>query len=325
MKLNVIVPARNEQLNVPYFYERARRALDALRGIDWSIVFVNNGSEDGTLAEILALRAADPRVNVITLSRNFGYHAALVAGLSSVDGDYYGMIDVDCEDPPELLVDFYRALHSGTAQVAYGVRSNRDEPALVTFGRKLFYIANRRVADSEIVMWMGEFSMMTRQVRDAVLASKTTFISLRAEMGYVGFPRIGIHYQRAQRKYGETHYNVWRMTTFAVASILSGTTFPLRLVLYLAMFVAVAFPLAVGAFRLSAVATGVTASVATLYFCTVSLSLMSLYLARTYKNVVLRPTFVIDWSRTHLSEGSSARTGPDSAILQGAGRPRADV
>lgn len=299
MTLHVIVPARNERLNVPYFYNRARQALDSLHGLDWSIVFMNNDSDDGTLEEMMALRAADPRVKIITLSRNFGYHAALVAGLSSVESDYYAIVDVDCEDPPELLVEFHKALQGG-AELAYGVRSKRDEPWLVTFGRKLFYLANRGVADSEIVMWMGEFSMFTRQVRDALLASKTTFVSLRAEMGYVGFPRVGIAYLRAKRAFGETHYNLWRMTVYAVASILSGTTFPLRLVLYLGAGMAVAFPVAMVALGLSAAEVAVTAAVAGLYFLLISLPLMSLYLARTYKNVVYRPVFVIDQSRTYL-------------------------
>ncbi len=299
MRLHVIVPARNERLNVPYFYGRARQALDSIPGLEWNIVFINNASEDGTLEQMLELRAADPRVKIITLSRNFGYHAALMAGLSSVESDYYAMVDVDCEDPPELLVDFNNAIVNG-AQLVYGERSNRDEPWLITFGRRLFYLANRGVADSEIVMWMGEFSMFTRQVRDALLASKTTFVSLRAEMGYVGFARVGIPYLRAKRKYGETHYNLWRMTVYAVASILSGSTFPLRLVLYLGAAVALAFPLAVRLFALTSVGTGVAAAVTALYFLLICLPLMSLYLARTYKNVVLRPVFVVDQAQTYL-------------------------
>lgn len=300
MILNVIVPAYNEKQNVPYFYGRAKAALESLGSdIEWNLVFVNNSSWDGTLEQVLELRASDPRVKLVTLSRNFGYHAALLAGLTAVEGDYYAIVDVDCEDPPELIIDFLKAIRGG-AQVVYGVRSNRDEPRLVTFARRLFYIANRKVADSEIVMWMGEFSMMTKQVRDAILVPKSTFVSLRAELGHVGFPRVGLQYQRAKRQFGETHYNFWRMTVYAVASILSATTFPLRLVLYLGALLAVVFPLVVVLGHLTAAATGVLAAVVSLYFLIVSLPLLSLYLARTYKNVAQRATFVIDWSRTYL-------------------------
>jgi polyisoprenyl-phosphate glycosyltransferase len=299
VKLNVIVPSYNESQNVPYFYGRARQALEMLAGLDWNLIFINNSSSDDTIDQIMRLRAADPRVKIITLSRNFGYHAALVAGLSSVESDLYAIVDVDCEDPPELLVDLYKGIQDG-AEVAYGVRSNRDEPTLITFGRKLFYLANRGVADSEIVMWMGEFSMFTKQVRDAVLTPRTTFVSVRAEMGYVGFRRVGIPYRRAKRKYGETHYNLWRMAIYAILSILSGTTFPLRLVLYLALLVGTGFPIYIWTRRPGPAGAVMAAAVSCLYFLVLTIPLISLYLARVYKNQVQRPMFVVDQTRTCL-------------------------
>ena len=120
MKLSVIVPVHNERGNIEPFYRRAVPTLQSLVDpMDWEMVFVNNGSDDDTLGEILKIRAVDPRVKVITLSKNFGYHAALVAGLSSTEGDLYTMIDVDCEDPPELLGKFYETIRAG-AQLVYG-------------------------------------------------------------------------------------------------------------------------------------------------------------------------------------------------------------
>jgi polyisoprenyl-phosphate glycosyltransferase len=298
-RLCVVVPARNERLNIRFFYDRARAALEELSELEWNLVFVNNDSEDGTLEAMQELHAVDDRVKIITLSRNFGYHSALMAGLSSVEGDYYAIIDVDCEDPPELLVELYRAMQGG-AQLAYGVRSKRDEPRLVTFGRKLFYLANRSVADSEIVMWMGEFSVMTRQVRDALLIPQTSFISVRAEMGYAGFPRVGIPYFRERRTHGESHYNLPRMAVYAILSILSGTTFPLRLVSYIAAFVGLAYPAVVFGMHLTPVAAASLAAIVSLYFLAATVPLISLYLARVYKNGVGRPLFLIDKSRTSL-------------------------
>lgn len=307
MKLNVIVPARNEGLNVPYFFERAKKTLDGLTGIEWNIVFVNNCSEDTTLDEMLTLRAMDHRVKIITLSRDFGYQAALKAGLSLVDGDYYAIVDVDCEDPPELLDDFYRAIQAG-AHIAYGIRSERDEPRIITTGRKLFYILNRLLADGEVVMWMGEFSMFTREVRAAVLVSRTTFVSLRAELGFVGFRRAGIRYRRAKRKFGKTHYDLFRMTLYAVGSILAATTLPLRLVFYLAVLVGAGFPLAL-AIRGSSIEDAAIAAVfVALYFLLITVPLISLYVARLYQNGVQRPIFLIDESRTHLEERQATPT-----------------
>ena len=300
MKLAVIVPVHNERANIVPFYERAKRVLQSLQGLDdWAMVFVNDGSGDGSLEEILKLRVNDNHVKVITLSRNFGYHAVLVAGLSQVESDLYAVVDVDCEDPPELLEKFYEAIRGG-AQVAYGIRSNRQEPVLITLGRKLFYLANKHIADGEIVVWMAEFAMITKQVRDAILRPHTTYPFLRAEIGYVGFKRVGIPYFRAQRQHGRSHYNIFKMTKFAVAGILSSSTFPLRLVMYLAVVIGIAFPILVLAFGLKSSSVITLAALVSLYFLLMSVPLLSLYLARTYKNVVSRPVFVIDKEQTFL-------------------------
>jgi polyisoprenyl-phosphate glycosyltransferase len=233
------------------------------------------------------------------LSRRFGYHGVLMAGLCTVASDLYAMIDVDCEDPPELLADFLSAIHEG-AQVAYGIRSNREEPYVITLCRKLFYHATKRIADSEIVVWMAEFAMITKQVRDAIVLPRTTYPFLRAELGYVGFKRVGVEYFRAKRQHGRSHYNLWKMTRFAVAGMLSSSTFLLRLVLYIAVVLGVGYPVAVLALSLSRQAAVGTAIILSFYFLLVSIPTLALYIARTYKNGVFRPVFIIDHSQTHL-------------------------
>ena len=298
-ELAVIVPVRNELGNIAPFYERALPVLESLAGVSWQIVFVNNGSDDGTLERICEVRAKDKRVKVISLSRDFGYQAVVLAGLSLVSADRYAMIDVDCEDPPELLRDFHTALEGG-ADVAYGIRSNRVEPALVTFFRRIFYYLNKGIADSDIVLWMAEFAMITRQVRDAIIAPRTTYVFLRAEIGYVGFVRVGVPYVRGVRTSGKSHYNFFNMTRFAVAGFLASSTFPLRLILYLAVVVGFLFPLIVLVGGLGAASIASLASVATFYFALIALSTIALYLARAYKNGVARPVFVVDKNRTYL-------------------------
>jgi glycosyltransferase involved in cell wall biosynthesis len=297
--LAIIVPVYNELGNIAPFYERTRAVLESLPESSWQIVFVNDGSTDGSLERICEIRAGDDRVKVISLSRNFGYHAVLLAGLSLVAADRYAMIDVDCEDPPELLRDFHAAIEGG-ADVAYGVRSNRIEPAPVTAFRRLFYYLNRGIADSDIVLWMAEFAMISRQVRDAILAPHTTYVLLRAELGYVGFIRVGIPYVRGVRTSGKTHYNYLNMTRFAVSGFLASSTFPLRLILYLAIVAGFIFPLVVVVAGLGPGSIASLASVATFYFALLALSTIALYLARTYKNGVARPVFIVDKNRTYL-------------------------
>src|SRR5437773_12268000 len=188
-ELAIIVPVHNELGNIAPFYERTSAVLESLPAISWKMVFVNDGSDDGSLERICELRAKDERVKVISLSRDFGYHAVLLAGLSLISADRYAMIDVDCEDPPELLRDFHAAIEAG-ADVAYGIRSNRVGPVLVTFFRRVFYYLNRGIADSDIVVWLAEFAMITRQVRGAVVAPRTTYVFRRAGGGYVGCSRV---------------------------------------------------------------------------------------------------------------------------------------
>jgi glycosyltransferase involved in cell wall biosynthesis len=297
--LAVIVPLYNDVGNVAPFIERARRALDALPAMSWQIVFVNDGSTDGSFEAACALHEADPRVKVISLSRNFGYHAVLLAGLSVVMADLYVMIDVDCEDPPELLTEFAAAIEGG-ADIAYGIRSNRIESAPVTFFRRIFYYVNRWIADSDIVVWMSEFAMITRQVRDAIIAPHTTYVFLRAEIGHAGFTRVGVPYVRGSRSWGTSHYSFWRMTRFAVAAFLASSTFPLRFILYLAAAAGLLFPIVSLLLGLGAAGIASLASVATFYFVLAALSTIALYLARTYKNGVARPVFIVDKNKTYL-------------------------
>ena len=297
--LAVVVPVHNELGNLKPFYERTRAVLEKMTAVSWQMVFVNDGSTDGSLERICELRAGDDRVKVISLSRNFGYHAVLLAGLSLVPADLYAMIDVDCEDPPELLLEFFNAIEGG-ADIAYGIRSNRVEPGPVTFFRRIFYYLNKWIADSDIVVWMAEFAMLTRQVRDVILAPHTTYIFLRAEIGYAGFVRVGVPYVRAARTSGKTHYNLWNMTRFAVSGFLAGSTFPLRLILYVATIIGFLFPLVVVIAGLGPGSVASLASVATFYFALLALSTIALYLARTYKNGVARPVFIVDKNKTYL-------------------------
>lgn len=297
-RLTVIVPCYNEEDGVVPFYERAKPALESL-GLDWELLFVNDGSTDGSLDKILGLRKNDPRIKVLTLSRNFGYHAGLIAGLSSRDSSLYAIVDVDCEDPPELLPKFLKEIRSG-AQIAYGNRSKRDEPAWVVFFRWLFYIINRRIADSPIQVWMGEFTMFRREVRDATLKNRTTAPFLRAELGHVGFKKAGVAYYRETRRYGRTHYNLPSMVRFAMTGFLSSSTFPLRGTLYFSAALVAGYVAAVACLRPSLVEAAALSAIFTFALAAWSFPVTALYLARTYKDVSGRPVFYADPARSHL-------------------------
>lgn len=296
--LAVVVPCHNESANIDPFYEEVKGALERL-ALDWSILFVNDASTDDTLEKILALRRRDGRVRVATLSRNFGYHAALVAGLSNAEADLYAIIDVDGEDPPELLSRFHETIARG-AQTVYGIRSQRPEPRWIILFRALFYRINRSIADGPIRLWMAEFSMFTRTVRDYILSNRTTFPFLRAELAYVGLRMEGVPYVRRPRLRGASHYNFWSMAKFAFGGFVASSTFPLRAALYLSGVLAAAFPLLCVLLRLGLVEAGALAAVMAFIFLLLTVPMLSLYLARTYKNVTSRPVFFLDLDRSRL-------------------------
>lgn len=297
-KLAVVIPCHNESANVEPFYESARKVLDVMP-LDWALLFVNDASADDTLDKILALRKRDPRVRVATLTRNFGYHSALVAGLSSAEADLYAIVDVDGEDPPEMLAKFHEAVEKG-AHTVYGIRNERPEPAHIIFFRWLFYWVNQHIADGPIKLWMAEFGMFTRPVRDYILANRTTFPFLRAELAYVGLRMEGVPYVRQPRLHGNSHYNFWHMSMFAIGGFLASSTFPLRASLYLSAGFAALYAVLLAALKPGLVEAGALAAVLGFLFLLPTLPMLALYLARTYKNVTARPVFFLDPDRSRL-------------------------
>lgn len=305
IELAVIVPLHNEAESINYFFNRIRTTLVGIEDLtNWQVFFINDGSTDNSLDKLKELRKHDKRVNIISLARSFGYQNALQAGLKNVTAKYYSIIDVDCEDPPELLEEFYHSIKHEDIEIAYGIRSNREEPSWIIFFRKMFYKINKLIADNEIVMWMAEFSMFTHNVKMVILSPRNTFLFLRNEMAYVGLKRKGFNYLRAKRKFGKTHYNFFRMTMFAIAGFLTSSTFPLRMIFYLGFFIGIILPLIWILFEIEFETIANVSVVILLYYSIICLSIISLYLARTYQNIINRPVYVIDTQQTFLNNNS---------------------
>jgi polyisoprenyl-phosphate glycosyltransferase len=302
-ELSIITAVYNDAESVEYFYSRLKAVLDEMEGLSsYEIIFINDGSTDNSLKQLLKLKEKDRRVNIISLSRNFGYQNALQAGLRSVQSDLYSIIDIDCEDPPELLKDFYDAIKSESISLAYGIRSKRNEPTWITFLRGMFYKINKLIADTQVILWMAEFSMFTDSVKKAILAPNTTYLFLRTEMSNVGFKKKGFNYTREARKFGKTHYNLWKMTVFAVGGFLASSTFPLRMLVYLSVFSGILFFILYifSIFSLSVLSS--IASILTFFFMIISIPILAMYLARVYKNGIAAPLYIIDAENTFVSD-----------------------
>ena len=312
-KITVICPIFNEEQVIPLFFGRIAPVLESISERYRSdLVFVNNASSDNSLGAVHKIRAMHPNVYAISLSRNVGYQRSVECGLRSTVGDYFLVIDVDCEDPPEMIPTLLKEIESG-AQIAYGERVDRPESALIKWFRKVFYRVTRAVADEEIVLDMAEFLVMNAEVRNAIIRDSNSFPFIRASIGRIGFKRVGIPYRRESRIAGETHYNFFGMTTFAIAGILSSSTLLLRLPAYL-------FPVWLGAVAILASLYATSGSPMALVgtiltaagYLGATCAAIAIYVARAYKNTLGRPNFVIDRRNTILQD--SMELEPDGNV-----------
>ena len=302
-RLSIICPVCNEQATVPIFFERIKPVLKQLsQSYRCELVFTNNASTDETVAQIEAIVSENPNVYLITISKNVGYQASLECGLRTAQGDVFVFIDVDCEDPPEMILDFVRWYEEGY-DIVYGERIDRDEPKWIMLARKGFYRALKALADDEVILDMAEFSLLAGHVREAIVRDHTSFPFIRASIGRVGFNRKNLPYKRHKRAAGQTHFRYMGMAHFAIAGILSSSTLFLRLPIYLLPFWLFSVT-ALAACRIYSGNPWLDVAVLFLilaYFGS-AISFIAIYVGRTYKNSLGRPNFVIDKKRSILQK-----------------------
>ena len=309
-KISVICPVFNEENTITLYYDRFQKAMACLKErYQIELIFVNNCSEDNTMPIARKINSQNSSVQIISLTRNFGYQSSVLCGLNFASGDAVVVNDVDGEDPPELIPKFVELWEKGH-DIIYGKREKRPEFLGLTLCRKIFYRFTRAIADNDFILDMAEFSLFTREVRDAVLKTKTSFPFIRNELAYVGFRQIGIPYNREKRIGGKGNYmgfaGMCRMFKFAVAGILTASTFPLRLTFYLAIPLLVSNLLVLFVCFLNPE----NAPLPLIYilntmFLITAVTFLSAYMARVYKNGIQRPIFVVDWQNTILNTHST--------------------
>jgi dolichol-phosphate mannosyltransferase len=288
--VTIICPVFNEEKTVPLFYDRVVKICQKLeQEYRCHLLFVDNCSTDRTFEIIQNLRKSDDRVFHLGLSINVGYQKSMECALRNAEGDFFFIIDVDCEDPPEMLEEFLRVQKEGY-DIVYGERVDREEGLLLKAVRKLFYRLTRFISDEHFFVDMAEFCLMTSEVRDAVAQDQSSFPFIRASIGRVGFSYKGIPYKRHHRIAGESHYNIYRLVVFAVAGILSSSTLPLRLMAYL--FPAVILFCAASLWTAGKPTENILL-IGILFYLAVGVMFNSIYIARIYKNGLGRPNAVL--------------------------------
>ena len=277
------------------------RTAAALEGIEFELILVDDGSGDGTGEQLRALAAADDRIKLITLSRNFGHQAALSAGLEHARGDVVAMIDGDLQDPPELIPEMLAAWRRG-ADVVYAVRESRDgETAFKLASARWFYRLFAKLARIELAHDSGDFRLMDRAPLDALLSMPERNRFLRGMTVWVGFTQTAVGYRREARAGGTTKFTFARMLRFAFDAITSFSHAPLQAATLLgfifSMLAFLAIPLTIVARYTDIYSRGVPSTIVIVLLLggiqLITVGIIGEYVGRIYDEVKHRPLYVV--------------------------------
>jgi dolichol-phosphate mannosyltransferase len=224
--LSVVLPVFNERENLDALLARLLPVLEQTRE-PFDVVFVDDGSRDGSAEMLDAFHARDARVKVVHLSRNFGHQAALQAGLDHARGDAVVMMDADLQDPPELLAQFVAAWRGGH-DVVYAVRKKRQESPLKRFAYAAFYRTIKVIAEIDVPLDAGDFCLLDRRVVDTLVALPEHNRFLRGLRSWVGFRQTGVEYEREARHAGAPKYTLRKLVRLALSGYVGFSSMPLR-------------------------------------------------------------------------------------------------
>ena len=235
-----IVPCFNEEKVIPIYYDEMQKVMKQEENIEFEIIFVDDGSKDGTLEIMRKLSEQDPKVHYISFSRNFGKEAALYAGLERAKGDYVITMDVDLQDPPYLIPKMIRCIEEENYDSVATRRVTREgEPVIRSFFARQFYKLINKISDSNIVDGARDFRMMKRKMVDAILTMPEYNRFTKGIFGWVGFETKWLEYKNVERAAGETKWSFWKLFRYACEGIMAFSTAPLMAVSLMGVFVCI--------------------------------------------------------------------------------------
>jgi dolichol-phosphate mannosyltransferase len=299
-ELSIVAPVYNEEANIDFLFNRLS---DTLKGIQYEIIFVNDGSADDSISKIKTLASTYDHVKYISFSRNFGHQIAVFAGLREAKGDYVVIIDADLQDPPELIHEMLTKAKTGF-EVVYARRlSRKGESLFKKITAQLFYRMMRAMTSINIPLDTGDFRIMTQRVCRIVSSMPEKNKFLRGQISWIGFKQSYVEYERDPRLYGETGYTFKKMLNFAIDGITAFSQFPIRLVTYIGLSMGGLSMLALfyalySKFISGEVVKGWTSTFilftligGTQLFC---LGVIGEYISRIMNNVLARPDYLVE-------------------------------
>ena len=302
--LSAIVPCYNEEENIVDFYHEFMKneAFFREKDVALELYFIDDGSKDGTAAEVKKLAGVDERVRLVSFSRNFGKEAAIYAGLEKARGDYVVFLDADLQDPPSLLPEMYGYVEQGYDSVATRRVTRKGEPPLRSFFARIFYRLMKKISRTEIMDGARDYRLMTRQVVDAILSMGEYNRFSKGIFGWVGFETKWLEFENIERKKGETKWSFWRLFLYSIDGITAFSTAPLAFAAFMGvLFCLAAFALIIFTIVRKAIFGDPTSGWPSLV-CIISLvsgvqlfclGIVGQYLAKTYMEVKRRPIYLV--------------------------------
>ena len=228
-KISIIVPVYNEEEAIKIFYDKITEVSARIEA-EFEFIFVNDGSKDKTLEIVKEYARQDARVRFVSFSRNFGKEAAMYAGLQASEGDYVAIMDVDLQDPPDLLPEMYNTLLEKEYDcVATKRKTRKGENPIISFCSRLFYKLINKMTKTEIVDGARDYRLMTRQMVNSILEVTEYNRFSKGIFSWVGFNTKWIAYDNIERSAGKTKWNFWKLFFYALDGITAFSTAPLMI------------------------------------------------------------------------------------------------
>ncbi|HEM4681158.1 TPA: glycosyltransferase family 2 protein [Streptococcus suis] len=235
--ISVIVPCFNEEEAIPYFYDAMEKVRKEM-GEQFEYIFVNDGSKDRTLTVLRQLSGQDRAVRYLSFSRNFGKEAALYAGLQAAQGELVTVMDVDLQDPPEMLMEMKAMLDGNPDLDCVGTRrvSRDGEPPIRSFFARLFYKLMNKISQVEVVDGARDFRLMRRHMVDAILSVSEYNRFSKGIFAWVGFETEYLPYENVERVAGKTSWSFWKLLSYSIEGIINFSDTPLNIASYTGFF-----------------------------------------------------------------------------------------
>ena len=299
--VTVLIPILNEEQNLPEIGRQLPVVLEKL-GVEWRVLFVDDGSKDGSMDVIRTLHANDQRFSAISLSRNFGKELAVAAGLKHVTGDACIIMDADLQHPPEVLISFIEHWNEGY-DIVYGQRINREtDGPIYRLLARFFYRLFNFLVDSDIPKNAGDFRLLSRRAIDAMNLLRERSRFNKGLYSWIGFKSIAVPYMVADRKHGASKWRLRRLVSYAIDGMTSFSTLPLRVSSLLGLSISLLAMAYSAVFLIRTLLLGAdipgfpTLIISVMFFSgaqLISLGIIGEYLGRVYDEVKARPLYII--------------------------------